>query len=294
MYVGRRRHWARTLVYGALTLGIYGRVLLYKQVKEIDGHRALFIDLRLIAFLLVLPVFGPLAVKLKLRRLLVETLAQDITQPPVRTGLLLLLAFVPIIPAFQLQVQHRLNRYWRRQRKVEHLKHMRADLEKLKGLRKTDEVKERISDLEDRIDRQEQALRDEEEAARAIREAEDERRAAERELKEARRGPIRRMMARVRVAASRSKGKEDAEEEEGPPAKDQDASTNEAAEAAEGDGTGLLGRAKTAWRRRREARQAKKAEQNDAKEKAKAAKAKEKAAKKKAKAETKAASKDGE
>lgn len=300
VYVGRRRHWARTLIYGVLSVGIYGRVLLYKQVKEIDGHRALFIDLRVIAFLLFLPFLGPLAVKLKLRRLLVETLAQDITQPPVRRGLMLALAFVPIIPAFHMQVQHRLNRYWRRQRKVEDLKHMRADLEKLQAQRKTQDVKSRIAELEDRIERHQEALQDEEEAARAIREAEAERRAAEREFKDARRGPVRRMMASVKAAAARtgSSDDEDDDEDDEPSAEKERPKKAKAAKKAEpetdgdDDRPGLVARAKGAVARWRQTRADRKADKKEAKEKAKAAKAKEKSAKKAAKAKKKQEKKD--
>lgn len=274
VYIGRRRHWARTLIYGILTLGIYGRVLLYRQVKEIDGHRALFIDVRLVGFLLVLPIFGPLAVKLRLRRLLVDTVTRDITHSPVRRGILLLLAFIPIVPAFQIHIQHHLNIYWRRQTKIEDVKHLRSDLEKLRKRRKTDDVKRRIQETEDRIERLQSALHDEEEAARAIQEAEAERRAAERELKRVRRGPIRRLMSGMGTAAQRARpNKTDKAEPE-----EADEASSQKTEKGETAG-GMMGRLRT-WRAKRSER---KEEKRKAKETAKEAKAKEKQAKEDAK-----------
>jgi hypothetical protein len=205
VFIGRRRHPARTFILGTVTLGIYGRILLYKQVKEIDGHRALFIDLRVITLLVCLPIFGPLAVKFKLRRLMSQTVARDVTHPRVHHELLVLAAFVPIVPVFHALVQRHLNIYWRRQQKIDDIRHRRADIDKLRQGRMTDEKKAAIKEIEGQIQRRQDALDAEEQAATAIREAEAERRKAEEELKRLHKGPVARLAAKAKATVPKGR-----------------------------------------------------------------------------------------
>jgi hypothetical protein len=214
VFIGRRRDPWRIIVLGILTFGIYGRMTLYRQVKEIDGHRAMFLDLRIIVLLLWLPVVGPFMVKMRLRRLLGGLMASDITHTPPNRRAFFWSAWVPIIPVFVAWAQAHLNVYWRRQARIEDLRHKREQLESLSKGRMTPQKEEAIKALEGQIARRARALQDEEEAARAIIRTREEMARAEEEVEEEIKA-IRRERLKAKFSIRR-KPAEEGESEDGP------------------------------------------------------------------------------
>src|SRR5687768_17664070 len=112
IFLGRQRHPLKILLFQLLTLGIYGRVYLYKILREFDGHEALFLDRRPYIPLLILPFVGPLLVKRKITGILLDLAHHDVTTPRLRPRRLRLFAWIPLAPLFHMELQRVLNHHW--------------------------------------------------------------------------------------------------------------------------------------------------------------------------------------
>lgn len=113
VFLGRdRAAWRLVLLY-LVTLGIHRRIWLYHVNKELDGHEALALNHRWLAFLLCLPVLGPAIVTfqtaLRTRRMIE---ASDVRYGPPKTLGLLGTVFI-LGPLFFIPwEQSRLNKFW--------------------------------------------------------------------------------------------------------------------------------------------------------------------------------------
>lgn len=215
IFVGRRRHPVKILVYQLLTLGVYGRVYLYKVLRELDGHEALFLDRRPYIFLLVLPFVGPFLVKRRVATLVEDLLHHDVTGPAYRRSRVVAKAWVPLVPLYHLGIQKHLNHHWSMHVKEEELEIKRAQLAGLQRSRSTAAV-ESARALQKEIDGRARELDDLRRAAAALREAEDLRRQAERSL--VRRGPTALVRKFTAAATARLPRRRAAPRGEEPPA----------------------------------------------------------------------------
>ncbi|HLE47669.1 MAG TPA: hypothetical protein VI818_05175 [Candidatus Thermoplasmatota archaeon] len=193
VYVGRRRHPVKVLVYQLLTLGVYGRVLLYKMLREFDGHEALFLDRRPYILLLILPFIGPFLVKRRIAHLLEDTVHHDVTTKVPSRRRLLLIALIPLAPWYHWIVQQALNHHWKMHTKEEELALKQGQLAALERKSRTKENLEAAHALRKEVSLRTKELDDLRAAAIALREAEEVRRAAERDL--ARSGARRRKLS---------------------------------------------------------------------------------------------------
>src|SRR5687768_13248479 len=112
VYVGRRRPIWSVVVFQILTLGVYGRVWLYRTARELDGHDALFLDRRLYLLGVLLPVGGPLAVKWRLVNLVREATRHDPTAPRMHPRYLKAAALLPLLPVVHALLQRHLKHHW--------------------------------------------------------------------------------------------------------------------------------------------------------------------------------------
>lgn len=174
VFIGRRRPAWKILLWSLLTVGIYGRVYLYRTAREIDGHEVLFLDLRIYRILLWLPFLGPLIVKWRLVRLQPRVLRHDPATHPIPAGWLRLASFLPILPLFHTLYQRPLNKHWLFHRKLHEVEHLRARMSVLASDPKSEP--EELAHLQEELRRREEELENARRAALAIREA----RAAER------------------------------------------------------------------------------------------------------------------
>lgn len=204
VYVGRRRHRGWMAVWQLLTLGVYGRVWLYRTLRDLDGHAVLFLERRLYLPLLLLPFLGAFLVKRRVVHLTHGLLRHDVTSPPLPLRSTVLLGLVPWAPLLHLRVQRVLNHHWKMHTKEEELVLKEAELVRLQRRARTPEAQAAARDLEAEVARRRKELDDLRFAAVALREAEATRRAIEREGHGAptRRGTVRKFWA---VARSRAK-----------------------------------------------------------------------------------------
>lgn len=218
IFLGRQRPPWKLVLFQLLTLGIYGRVYLYKILREFDGHEALFLDRRPYIPLLILPFIGPLFVKRKVTNILVDLAHHDVTTPRFRPKKLNLLAWVPLAPLYHLELQRLLNHHWNMHRKEVELELKRAQLASLQRSRSEESVKE-AQTLTKEIVQREKELDDVKQAAGALREAELVRLEAERAVGGRRRNPmalVRKLRAAAAARLPRRQGAEATEEEEAP------------------------------------------------------------------------------
>lgn len=197
VFIGRKRRPAGVVLYSLLTLGVYGRVFVYKTLRELDGHEALFLDLRVYRILLILPVVGPFVAKWRLAGLLPDVLRHDVSAGPVHVAGLRWAALVPWIPIFHLLVQRHLTPHWQLHRKQVDLvakEEVLAGLEKSRGAN----AQRQRQEIEEEIRRRREELENTRGAALALREAEDARRRAEEEIRKAG-GGRRRIKFKLRV-----------------------------------------------------------------------------------------------
>jgi hypothetical protein len=180
VYVGRSRHRVRIAIYQILTLGVYGRVWMYKLLREFDGHEALFLDRRPYVPLLVLPIVGPFFVKRRVTKLVDDVIHHDVTSPGFRRRNALLLGLIPLLPFFQLYVQKVVNHHWRMHTKQEELELRKGQLAALERRKDADSQAQAKVLAKDVAQRQKE-LEDLRSAALALREAEALRRSAARE-----------------------------------------------------------------------------------------------------------------
>lgn len=183
-FAGRKRHPVKIFAYGLLTFGIYNRVFTFRTLREIDGHEALFLDLRVLRLLLWLPIIGPWIAKWRLANLLPRAVQHDAAAAPVHVRFLKCLALVPVFPLFPIFVQLHLSPHWDLHRKVDDLAAKREILVQLQASRRKED-QDQAAELSAEIRRREQALRDHEEAALALRAAAQARRQAEEEIRKA-------------------------------------------------------------------------------------------------------------
>jgi hypothetical protein len=181
VYVGRSRQPWKVALYQALTLGVYGRVWLYKQLHDFDGHEALFLDRRPYLPLLILPFIGPFFVKRRVAHLLEETLHHDVTSPHFRRRRAVGFGLIPLVPVFHLYLQKFINHHWKMHMKTEELKIKQAQLAALQKRGRTAENLALARELEKDVAVREKELQDLHSAAIALREADEIRRAGERE-----------------------------------------------------------------------------------------------------------------
>ncbi|MBI2078173.1 MAG: hypothetical protein HYT80_07370 [Euryarchaeota archaeon] len=182
VYVGRHRHPVKVLVYQLVTLGIYGRVLLYKMLREFDGHEALFLDRRPYIFLLILPFVGPFLVKRRVAHLVEGLVRHDVTAKVPTRRRLILIALIPLAPWYHWIVQKALNHHWKMHTKEEELALKQAQLAALERKSRTKENLEAAIVLRKEVSLRAKELEDLKAAALALRGAEEVRRAAEAEL----------------------------------------------------------------------------------------------------------------
>jgi len=183
VYVGRRRHPVKVLVYQLLTVGIYGRVLLYKMLRDFDGHEALFLDRRPYIVLLILPFIGPFLVKRRVAILLEDLAHHDVTAKLPSRRTLLLAALIPIAPWYHWLVQKGLNHHWKMHTKEEELAIKQTQLAALERKSRTKDNVAAADSLRKEVAQRQKELEDIKGAAIALREAEQVRREAEREMK---------------------------------------------------------------------------------------------------------------
>lgn len=179
IFLGRQRHPLKILLFQLLTLGIYGRVYLYKILREFDGHEALFLDRRPYIPLLILPFVGPLLVKRKVTSILTDLAHHDVATPRFKPGRLSLLAWIPLVPLFHMELQRVLNHHWSMHRKELELELKRAQLAALQRSR-SEEAAKAAQLLAKETAQREKELDDVRKAAIALREAEQVRLEAER------------------------------------------------------------------------------------------------------------------
>ncbi len=182
IFVGRPRPIWKIILYSMISLGIYGRVWLYKTVNEIDGHKAWFLDLRLYRAGVILPVGGPYAVKWSLTNLLDRLLRKDPTARPVHRGALRWAGLVIWFPLYAVLVQRHLTPYWAQQSKRADLEARRALLAELRKTARSKDALEEVRRLEGEIGERERILEDSLQAALAIRDAKRARARAEADL----------------------------------------------------------------------------------------------------------------
>lgn len=184
VFVGRRRHPAKIVLYSLLTFGVYGRVFVYRTLKEIEGHDVLFLDLRIYKILLVLPIVGPLIAKWRLAGLLPKILKHDVTASHVSVPGLRWAALVPWFPLFHVFIQLHLTPHWELHRKMDDLDARREVAEALRKGR-TKAAQEELAQLEEEIRRREQELENARAAALAYQAAREAKRLAEKEIRKA-------------------------------------------------------------------------------------------------------------
>lgn len=214
-YVGRRRHPGWMVAWQVLTLGVYGRVWLYKTLRDLDGHGTLFLDRRLYLPLLILPFIGPFIVKRRVARIAGDLLHHDVTTPPFHLKRTILLGLVPWAPLIHVRIQRLLNHHWKMHTKEEELQLRSAELARLQKRARTPEAQQELKELEQEVERRRKELEDLRSAAIALREAERARREIEREVKvrpRARVGTVKKILSgarsRVRLPKRSSKGSE--------------------------------------------------------------------------------------
>jgi hypothetical protein len=191
VFVGRPRPVWKVILYSLLTLGIYGRVHLYKSAKEIDGHEALFLDLRLWMLGVILPVGGPLVVKWRLVYHLEPLVRHDATAPRIHVGWLRAAAFIPWLPVYHALAQRHLSHHWLLHRKLADLQARREVLEQRRAQARTEADREEVRRLEADLRMREEVLNQAQEAALEIRDAQRARARAEDEIRAAGGGPSR-------------------------------------------------------------------------------------------------------
>lgn len=182
VYTGRIRRPGLVVLWALLSLGVYTRVLLYRSVREIDGHDARFLSLRLYLLGVILPFGGPLAVKWRLAELAAETVQHDVTARPVHVRRMRALAFVPWFPAFALSLIRHLNPHWALHRKIQDLEGRREMLEQRRRVARSKEALEEVARLDAELRERVGDLEDARQAALAIRDANLARRRAEIEI----------------------------------------------------------------------------------------------------------------
>lgn len=192
VYVGRRRNPVWLVVWQFLTLGVYGRVWLYKLLREFDGHEALFMDRRPYLLLLILPFVGPFLVKRRITVLLGDLVHHDVTASHHRPGRLTAAALVPLLPLFHVLVQRSLNHHWKMHTKETELQLKREEVESLRHRARSPDQVRQVKSLEAEAQRRARELEDLRNAALALREAERVRRRAEAEMRRSggRAGPL--------------------------------------------------------------------------------------------------------
>lgn len=200
IFLGRQRHPLKILLFQLLTLGIYGRVYLYKILREFDGHEALFLDRRPYIPLLILPFVGPLIVKQKVTAIAADLIHHDVTTPRFKPGRLRLLAWLPLVPLFHMELQRVLNHHWGMHGKELELELKRAQLAPLQRSR-TPEAAKAAQVLAKDIAQREKELDDVRQASLALREAEQVRLEAEREAG-GRRGSTMALVRKLGAAAT--------------------------------------------------------------------------------------------
>lgn len=171
-FLGRSRPIWKVVLYSLLSFGVYGRVLLYKSVKEVDGHEVLFLDLPLYRLGVIAPVIGPFVVKRRLALLVDELTRDEVTLSKVHTTGLTWAALLPWIPLFHALTQRHLNAYWKLQRRLDDIESRRDTVQQLKGTAATDEDKAKLKQMQADLRERERILEDAREAAIAIRDAE--------------------------------------------------------------------------------------------------------------------------
>jgi len=215
--LGRQRHPLKILLFQLLTLGIYGRVYLYKILREFDGHEALFLDRRPYIPLLILPFVGPLLVKRKITAILVDLIHHDVTTPRFKPRRLGLFAWIPFVPLFHMDLQRVLNHHWSMHRKELELELKRTQLATLERSRAAESVKA-AQLLAKEVTQREKELDDVRQAAIALREAEQVRLEAERGAGR-RRSPmalVRKLSAAAAARLPRRGGAQTVDEEQVP------------------------------------------------------------------------------
>jgi colicin import membrane protein len=180
LFLGRQRQPWKLLLFQLLTLGIYGRVYLYKVMREFDGHEALFLDRRPYILLLILPFVGPLLVKRKIAGIAEDAIHHDVTTPRFSRRKLTWFAWIPLAPLFHMELQRILNHHWGMHAKEVDVEHKRTQLAALQRSKSTESVKAAQA-LSKEIAQRERELDDVRKAALALREAEEIRIRAERE-----------------------------------------------------------------------------------------------------------------
>lgn len=215
VYVGRRRKPGWFLLWQLLTLGVYGRVWLYKTLRDLDGHSALFLDRRVYLPLLILPFVGPFLVKRRVAILVHGLLRHDVTSPSLPLRGTILLGLVPWVPLLHMRLQRVLNHHWKMHTKDEELALKQVELERARKRARTPEAQDELRVLEADVLRRQKELDDLRSAAIALREAEAVRRRAEAEIPtRARVGTVKKFLsvARSRVRIPRRSASPDEEE----------------------------------------------------------------------------------
>lgn len=191
VYVGRRRPIWQVVLFQLLTLGIYGRVWLYRTARELDGHDALFLDLRLFALGVVLPMGGPLIVKWRLVSLVRDATRHDPTAPRMHLAGLRTAAFLPYLPLVHALLQRHLKHHWTLHSKLDDLGARAEVLSARRDAAKSKEELEEVRRLEEDLQQRQSVLAQAREAAVSIREAERARARAEEEIRAAGGAPSR-------------------------------------------------------------------------------------------------------
>lgn len=171
LFVGHPRPVWKVVLLQLVTLGIYGRVWLYRSVREIDGHKVWFLDLNLYLVGVVLPIGGPLAVKWKLVGHMRNMLAEEVAMRRVRATALRWAALLPWIPLYHGFVQAHLNRYWVFNRKLADIDARREVLEQQRAAARTPAQREKLKPFEQELEERAAAIEAARGAAIALRDA---------------------------------------------------------------------------------------------------------------------------
>lgn len=182
VFVGRPRPLWKVILYSIITFGVYGRVWLFKTIKEIDGHEVYFFDMRLYKLGVIVPIIGPYIVKWRLAGFVKRVVDHDVTARPVSTSLLRWLGLIPWFPVYHALVQRHLTPHWDLHRKLSDLEARREVVTELKKTGRSKAVLDEIQRLEAEIREREKHLEDARQAAIAIRDAQRARAQAEAEM----------------------------------------------------------------------------------------------------------------